>query len=72
MGQFMEHTLYVDIRYIVCQQNNFITENFMSVFAFQIFWLDKTTLHKTSNESTRTHKWIKDIDILVRQGAIKL
>ena len=42
--QFMEYTLDVDIRYIVCQQYDFITENFLSVFALQVLRLDESAL----------------------------
>ena len=42
--QFMEYTLDVDIRYIVCQQYNLIAENLLSVFALQVLRLDESAL----------------------------
>ena len=70
--QFMEYTFNVDIRYIVCQQYDFIAENLLSVFALQVLRLDESTLKQTSNKRTCAHEWIEDIHVFIRQGTTKV
>ena len=68
----MENVLDVDGRDVIGKQDNFVGMKLVQIFPLKVLCFDQTALQQAGNEGSRPRKWIKDMNVFIRQSPAEL